>query len=60
MPFLTVDQGVLQARISSDTGDIEFAGPDLQGKPLANSLWMALHIIRHRKLGNTFQISGRL
>src|SRR2546421_4114050 len=38
MPFLTVDQGALQARISSDTGDIELAGPDLQGNPLANVL----------------------
>ena len=38
MPFLTVDQGALQTRISSDAGDIELAGPDLQGNPLANVL----------------------
>jgi alpha-D-xyloside xylohydrolase len=38
MPFVTVHQGALQARISSDTGDIELAGPDLQGNPLANVL----------------------
>jgi alpha-D-xyloside xylohydrolase len=41
MSFLTVDQGSLQARISSDTGDIELAGPDLQGNPLANVLKFA-------------------
>jgi alpha-D-xyloside xylohydrolase len=41
MPFLTVDQGALQARISSETGDIELAGPDLQGNPLASVLKFA-------------------
>jgi alpha-D-xyloside xylohydrolase len=38
MPFLAVTQGSVQARISSNTGDIELAGPDLQGNPLANVL----------------------
>jgi alpha-D-xyloside xylohydrolase len=38
MLFLSVDRGALQARISSDKGDLEFAGPDLQGNPLANVL----------------------
>ena len=38
MPFLTVDRGAFLARISSDKGDLELAGPDLQGNPLANVL----------------------
>jgi alpha-D-xyloside xylohydrolase len=41
MPFLTVNRGALQTRISSDTGDIELAGPDLQGNPLANVIKFA-------------------
>lgn len=35
-PSLTVDGGPVQARIFSDTGQIELAGPDLAGRPLAN------------------------
>jgi alpha-D-xyloside xylohydrolase len=40
-PFLSFDQGKLQARVYENTGHIEIAGPDLAGNPLANAVNLA-------------------
>jgi alpha-D-xyloside xylohydrolase len=39
--FISFDVGVLQARIYQNTGHIEIAGPDLEGKLLANVVQFA-------------------
>jgi alpha-D-xyloside xylohydrolase len=40
-PFLSLDQGPLQARLYQDTGHVGLAGPDLAGAALANVVTFA-------------------
>jgi hypothetical protein len=45
-PFLSFDAGPLQARIYQNGGQVELAGPDLAGTPLANLVTFAAPAVK--------------